>query len=254
MKIVRVLHKTIPVWGVIEGQWVYLAKGSPFSGRFDKSAHKVPARSARLLVPAAPTKIVLAGLNYADHARELRMKLPDEPVIFLKPPSSLIGPRDVIRYPSQTAQLDYEAELALVVKKEARNVSEKYAADHILGYTCLNDVTARDLQKKDTQWTRAKSFDTFCPLGPCIETDLDLSDARIRLFLNGVCKQDSTTAQFIFHPFRLFSFISHIMTLYPGDVISTGTPPGVGPMKPGDTVAVNIEGIGELQNRLESGR
>ncbi|MCF7907584.1 MAG: fumarylacetoacetate hydrolase family protein [Candidatus Omnitrophica bacterium] len=197
-----------------------------------------------------PSKIILAGLNYRDHARELKMKIPKEPVIFFKAPTALIGHGDKIIYPKNVKRLDYEAELALIIKKKAKDVSVKEAKKYILGFTCLNDVTARDLQKKDGQWARAKSFDTFCPIGPCLKTDLDLSNLRIQTYLNGKLRQDSTTQQLIFSVEYLVSFISKIMTLYPGDIISTGTPPGVGKMEPGDQVEVVIEGIGRLRNKV----
>ena len=198
-----------------------------------------------------PTKIILAGLNYRDHAKEMKMKIPKEPVIFLKPATTLIGHQDEIIYPPGVKRLDYEAELAVVIKKRARNVSLQQAKEYILGYTCLNDVTARDLQKKDGQWTRAKSFDSFCPVGPCLATDLDTSDLRIQAYLNGKLKQDSTTSQLIFSVEYLVFFVSKIMTLLPGDIISTGTPPGTSPMHPGDTIEVKIEGVGTLRNYVK---
>lgn len=201
-------------------------------------------------IPWRPKKIILAGLNYKDHAKELGMKLPLEPAIFLKPATSIIGPNENIVYPPGVRRLDYEAELALVIKRKCKFVKEKDAPNYILGYTCLNDVTARDLQKKDVQWTRAKSFDTFCPLGPFIETELDPSNLEIKLYLNGKIKQSSNTRNLIFRPAKLVSFISGIMTLLPGDIIATGTPPGVGPMKAGDAVKVEIEGIGSLTNKV----
>ena len=178
------------------------------------------------------------------------MPIPKNPIIFLKPPTTLIGNLDKIIYPKQSKRIDYEAELALVIKKTCRNIKPQEAKKYILGYTCLNDVTARDLQKIDGQWTRAKSFDSFCPIGPWIETDLDPSKLQIRCWLNNKLKQDSSTAQLIFPVEKLVSFISSIMTLYPGDVISTGTPSGVGPMQPGDRVEVEIEGIGKLTNQV----
>jgi 2-keto-4-pentenoate hydratase/2-oxohepta-3-ene-1,7-dioic acid hydratase in catechol pathway len=210
-------------------------------------------KEVKLLPPAQPTKIVSVGLNYRDHAEELGMSVPDEPVIFLKPPSAVIGPEDAIRYPASSSRVDYEAELGVVVKNRIRNVSKEEAPSHIAGYTCFNDVTARDLQKKDVQWTRAKSFDTFAPVGPWIETELDPSDLRIRAFLNGELRQDSRTSEFIFTVPELVSFISGVMTLYPGDVIATGTPSNIGPMEAGDEVVVEIEGIGYLRNSVEKG-
>jgi len=202
----------------------------------------------RLMPPCTPSKIVAIGLNYLDHAKEMGVKVPDEPLLFLKPSSSVIGPGDPILLPPQSERVDFEAELAVVIRRTARNVPAASAADFIQGYTCLNDVTARDLQSKDGQWTRAKSFDTFCPIGPWIETELDPSDLEIELYLNGERKQKSRTSNLIFNPFQLVEFISSVMTLYPGDVIATGTTSGIGPMKAGDSVEVRIEGIGSLIN------
>jgi 2-keto-4-pentenoate hydratase/2-oxohepta-3-ene-1,7-dioic acid hydratase in catechol pathway len=175
------------------------------------------------------------------------MHLPEDPIIFIKPPSAAIGPGGEIIYPSSSKHVDYEGELAVVIGKRAKNISSSFASDYILGYTCFNDVTARDLQQKDGQWTRAKSFDTFAPLGPWI-ADIDPSELDIRTRVNGIFKQDSNTSDLIFSVPRLVEFISQIMTLEPGDVIATGTPPGVGPLKSGDVVEIEIEGIGVLRN------
>lgn len=202
----------------------------------------------RLLAPAEPTKIVAVGLNYQDHAEEVRLPVPDEPLLFIKPASSVIGPGDAIVMPPESSRVDYEAELAVVIGKTAWRVTAEQAPEYILGYTCLNDVTARDLQAKDKQWTRGKSFDTFCPIGPWVETEVDPSDLRIELYLNGEQKQASRTSELIFGVFRLVEFISHVMTLEPGDVIATGTTSGIGKMNHGDTVEVRIEGIGSLTN------
>lgn len=198
-----------------------------------------------------PSKIICVGLNYRDHAKELKMELPDHPILFLKPPTAVIGNGDPIVYPvDMTNELHYEAELAVVIKDMIHKVPEEEAAEHILGYSCANDVTARDLQRIDGQWTRAKSFDSFCPIGPEVVKIADPGKMRIRLYLNGQVKQDSSTDQMIFNPACLVSFISRVMTLLPGDVILTGTPPGVGPMRKGDTVAVEIEGVGRLTNKI----
>lgn len=198
--------------------------------------------------PVSPSKVVCVGLNYQDHATELKMDLPEEPVIFLKPSTAVIGYLDNIIYPDMSNQVDFEAELGIVISKEAKKVQKNNASDHIGGYTIVNDVTARDLQQKDGQWTRAKSFDTFAPIGPCIETELDPMNQNISLKLNGEIKQDSNTENMIFDVYELVEFISSIMTLKPGDLIATGTPPGVGPMNSGDTVEVEVEGIGMLRN------
>lgn len=197
-----------------------------------------------------PSKVVAVGLNYRDHARELKMDLPGYPLIFMKPSTSVIGDGDPIVFPVQTQELHYEGELGIVIGKRARNVPAGKARDFIAGYTCANDVTARDLQRLDGQWTRAKSFDTFCPLGPRIVSDMDPTALEIMTRVNGEMKQRSTTANMIFDVYDLVSFISGIMTLLPGDVIITGTPPGVGPLLPGDTVEVEIEGIGTLTNTV----
>jgi 2-keto-4-pentenoate hydratase/2-oxohepta-3-ene-1,7-dioic acid hydratase in catechol pathway len=198
-----------------------------------------------------PTKIIAIGLNYLDHAKELNMDIPEYPLIFMKPPTTVIGDRETIVYPIQTRELHYEGELGIVIGKKARNVSEEGAKRYIAGYTCANDVTARDLQRLDGQWTRSKSFDTFCPLGPRIVKDIDPTNLAIATRVNGVTKQKSNTNQMIFNAYKLVSFISAIMTLMPGDVISTGTPPGVGELRLGDVVEVEIEKIGVLTNPVD---
>ncbi len=197
-----------------------------------------------------PTKIIAIGLNYLDHAKELNMEIPEYPLIFMKPPTAVIGDGEMIIYPPQTQELHYEGELGIVIGKKARNVSVEEAKDCIAGYTCSNDVTARDLQRLDGQWTRSKSFDTFCPLGPRIVKNIDPTNLAITTRVNGVTKQSSNTNQMIFNAYNLVSFISAIMTLLPGDVISTGTPPGVGELQVGDVVEVEIEGIGILRNTV----
>lgn len=198
----------------------------------------------------SPTKVVLVGLNYKDHARELKMPLPDEPILFLKPPTALIGPEDYIVYPAHSRRVDYEAELAVVIKDTCKNIEPDGVMDYVEGFTCLNDVTARDLQSKDVQWTRAKSFDTFCPVGPRIVKDIDPNNVKIQSYLNGELRQDSSTSNFIFNVEDLVSFTSQVMTLLPGDVIATGTPSGIGAMQRGDTVEIKIDGIGTLRNYM----
>ncbi len=195
-----------------------------------------------------PTKIVAVGLNYRDHAREMKMKLPKEPLIFMKPVSALIGPKETIQIPKMSKRVDYEAELACIVKNEIRNLEPEYVLKNLEGFTCLNDVTARDLQKIDGQWTRAKSFDTFCPIGPKIVKDINPNNVKVECLLNDKIVQSSNTKNFIFKIEKLISFISKVMTLEPGDIVTTGTPPGIGPMKSGDKVEVRIEGIGVLEN------
>lgn len=198
-----------------------------------------------------PSKIVCVGLNYVDHAKELNMGIPEYPILFMKPPTTLIFDNDPIIYPEQTKELHYEAELAIVIKDKIKNIKQKDARKHILGFTCANDVTARDLQRKDGQWTRAKSFDTFCPIGPEIVKDIDPDNLNIKLLLNGKVKQSSNTSNMIFKVDYLVSFVSQIMTLEPEDIILTGTPAGIGPMKMGDVVEVEIEGIGALTNKVK---
>lgn len=206
----------------------------------------------RLLAPVEPGKIVAVGLNYRDHARELGLSLPDEPILFMKPSTSVIGPGDAIVHPPMAGRLDYEAELAIVIKKRCRNVDRSSAPEYILGYTCFNDVTARDLQAKDGQWTRAKSFDTFAPIGPWV--DLSVGDPHglaITASLNGRVVQESNTKNLVFDCFELVAFVSSVMTLMPFDVIATGTPSGIGPMNKGDEICVTVEHIGTLRNHVE---
>jgi 2-keto-4-pentenoate hydratase/2-oxohepta-3-ene-1,7-dioic acid hydratase in catechol pathway len=202
----------------------------------------------QLLAPVAPSKIIGVGRNYAEHAKELGNETPGEPLIFLKPPSAVLDPEGAIVYPPQSSMVHFEGELAIVMGKRARNVAAKDWRDCVLGFTCANDVSARDLQKKDVQFTRAKSFDTFCPLGPHIETDLDPSDLSIVTRVNGDVKQNSRTSLMIFNVPTIVEYITSVMTLEPGDVILTGTPAGVGPLERGDRVEVEIEGIGTLRN------
>jgi len=228
------------------------AAQSPFDDLERKEFYHLD--EVKILPPVHPSKVVCVGLNYQDHAEELNMTLPEEPILFLKPPSTIIGHEDNISYPPQSHEVDYEAELAVVIGREARLVNQENALNFVAGYTILNDVTARDLQQKDGQWTRAKSFDTFCPIGPWIETDLDPSQQRIGMKINGQVKQNSNTKNMIFPVEELISFISHIMTLKPGDIIATGTPPGVGPMQVGDVAEVCVEGIGTLKNKITKTR
>lgn len=220
----------------------------------DKKALEEIVEIKKLLAPVESTKIVAVGLNYRDHAKEFDLKVPTEPMLFLKPPSSVIGPDEAIIYPKGIGRLDFEAELAIVISKRCKDATFESANDYILGYTCFNDVTARDIQEKDGQWTRAKSFDTFAPIGPWIITDIkDVGNLKIYSKLNNEIKQSSSTSNMIFNVYSLVSFISSIMTLEPFDVIATGTPPGVGPMSPGDIISVAIEGVGELRNRVIKG-
>jgi len=247
MKLVRFQVHSRTAYGILNNDRVAELDGNYLSDLATPATDHALS-GVKLLAPCKPSKIVAVGLNYRDHANELRMATSETPIVFLKPPTTILGPGEAIIYPWMSAQVDYEAELGVVIKDRVRNVRPDEALGHILGYTCANDVTARDLQKKDGQWTRAKSFDTFCPVGPWIETDLDPDDLLIESYLNGERRQSSRTAQFIFKVNVLVSFISEIMTLEPGDLIITGTPAGVGPMKPGDEIEVRIEGIGSLKN------
>jgi 2-keto-4-pentenoate hydratase/2-oxohepta-3-ene-1,7-dioic acid hydratase in catechol pathway len=247
MKLVRFLAQGKPVCGILKDDEAAELDGD-FFGSLKTLKARHPLSGITLLPPSVPSKIVAVGLNYRDHAEELGFPIPDEPIIFLKPVTTVIGPGGAVIYPGSSTRVDFEAELGVVIKDRIRSIPPGEASRHILGYTCANDVTARDLQKKDGQWTRAKSFDTFCPIGPWIETELDTDDIAIEAYLNDERKQSSRTSQFIFKVPYLVSFISHIMTLYPGDLIITGTPSGIGPMKPGDQIEVRIEGIGSLKN------
>jgi len=205
----------------------------------------------KLSEPIRPSKIVCVGRNYREHAAELGNKMPDEPLLFLKAPSAIISSGDEIVLPSASQQVEHEGELGVVIGRAARNIrSDEDPLSYVLGYTCVNDVTARDLQRKDVQFTRGKSFDTFCPVGPWIETDIDPANVSVETRLNGEVKQKGNTADMAFPVAFLIRYISEIMTLYPGDLIATGTPAGVSRMKPGDIVEVEVAGIGILQNRV----
>ncbi len=234
-------------YGLIDNDAIKEIDGDIFSS-FKVTEKKHSIKNVKIPAPCLPSKIVAVGLNYIDHAKELGMKVPEEPVLFIKPNTSVIGPDDNIVYPKMSRRVDYEAELAIVIKDKTKNIEPEEAHTHIFGYTCLNDVTARDLQKKDGQWTRAKSFDTFCPIGPYIVTDISPDNLKIELYVNKQLKQSSSTSNLIFNVQKLVSFISKVMTLFPGDIIATGTPSGIGPLKHGDKVEVVIEKVGRLTN------
>ena len=208
----------------------------------------------RLLPELSPSKIVCVGRNYAEHAKELGNDVPTEPLIFLKPPSSLIAAGEAVHYPKLSQRVDYEGELGVIIGKTARRVKSSEAMDYILGYTCVNDITARDLQKKDGQWTRGKGFDTFCSVGPrlVLRDAFSFDGLRVRTLLNGVVKQDAPITDLIFPIDFVIEYVTQFMTLEPGDLIATGTPPGVGPMQIGDVVTVEIQGIGSLENKVEA--
>lgn len=248
MKIARFKSGNTISYGVVENNKIFSVSDSIFDD-FKKTGKAFDLNSVKLLTPVEPSKIIAIGLNYKDHAKELNLPIPQEPILFLKAPTSIIAEGESIIYPGAVGHLDYEAELAIVIKKKVKDVPEKKAKEYILGYTCTNDVTARDLQTKDGQWARSKSFDTFCPLGPFIVNgNIDPDNLDIRLYLNGTLKQSSNTNNLIFSVEHLVSFVSSIMTLFPGDIICAGTPSGVGPMTIGDEVVVDIEKIGKLTN------
>lgn len=257
MRIVRFAAQGRVKYGVLEGDIIRSLRGSPFarpgipdySLRFDGNIHELS--KARLLAPCIPSKLVCLGVNYRSHAEETKLPIPPLPLIFLKPSTSVIGPDDNIILPSlPKRRVDYEAELGVVIGKRTKNATQESAMDYILGYTCVNDVSERYAQRDDGQWTRAKSFDTFAPLGPWIETEINPDDLKIETRLNGETRQSARTSDLIFRVAELVSFISGIMTLLPGDVIATGTPSGIGRMNPGDVVEIEIEKIGTLRNSV----
>ena len=247
MRICRVSLDDELHYGVVEGEAVALLSSHPF-GAFEPDGRVLPLADVRLVAPVLPSKIVAVAKNYADHAREMGGEVPAAPMIFLKPSTSVIGPGEPIALPWQSEQVEHEAELAVVIGRLCRDVPEERVAEVVLGYTCANDVTARDLQRTDGQWGRAKGFDTFCPLGPWIETDLDTDDAAITCRVDGDVRQSGSTGDMVRDVAELVSWVSSVMTLLPGDVILTGTPAGVGPLRAGDEVSVTIDGIGTLTN------
>ncbi len=249
MKYVRFQQGETISYGLLEGNTIKVIEGDLFSVH-TITDHKLSIDSVQLLAPCQPSKAVCIGLNYHDHATEMKLELPKNPLIFMKPSSCLTNPSGIIEYPSISSNLHYEAEMAIVIGKTARKIPAEKANDYVFGYTCANDVTARDIQMADGQWTRGKSFDTFLPLGPCIVTDVDPHNLDIKLYLNNELKQSSNTCQLIFKVPELIAFVSQVMTLNPGDVIITGTPSGVGPMNVGDTVTVELSGIGKLVNTI----
>jgi 2-keto-4-pentenoate hydratase/2-oxohepta-3-ene-1,7-dioic acid hydratase in catechol pathway len=247
MKIIRFQSAGGAGFGLVDGEVVYRAEGDYASG-FRPGERVGELGRLSLLSPCLPTKIVALGRNYAAHAAERGFEVPRQPLIFLKPPSAVVGPGQAIVHPPESARVEHEAELAVVIGRRARRVPAAGARDYILGYTCANDVTARDLQNSDGQWSRAKGFDTFAPLGPWIVTGLDPAGLAVVCRVNGQVKQQGNTADMVFPIPVLIEFITAAMTLEPGDVILTGTPEGIGPLQPGDRVDVEVEGIGVLSN------
>ena len=247
MRICRVAVGDELHYGVLEGEAVALLSSHPF-GPFEPEGRVLPLSEVRLVAPVLPSKIIAVGKNYADHAKEMGGEVPAAPMIFLKPSTAVIGPGEPILAPWQSEQVEHESELAVVIGRLCRDVPEERVSEVVLGYTCANDVTARDLQRTDGQWGRAKGFDSFCPLGPWIETSLDPSDAAISCTVNGDVRQSGNTGDMVRDVTELVSWISSVMTLRPGDVILTGTPAGVGPLVAGDEVSVTIDGIGTLTN------
>jgi len=249
MKIAKVIHKNSETYGIIEGDYFYPLESSPFlDSSLRKTGESLKMKDLRLLPPCEPSKIVAVGLNYKSHAEEMKKELPDEPIIFLKPSTAVIGHNDFIVLPENYKRVDYECELGVIIGRKAKNVKVHEAKDFIFGYTCFNDVTERYNQKKDGQWTRAKGYDTFAPIGPWIETECEPSSLNIYTILNGEIVQSGNTKDLIFSVEELISFISSVMTLLPGDVIATGTPAGIGSLKEGDTVEIKIDNIGILTN------
>jgi len=252
MQIVR--YKTAT--GNVEFGWVYEGKvgsieGSPFT-EYRRQVAEIPIEEVQLLPPVLPSKIICVGRNYVSHAEEHNAEVPQIPLLFLKPPSAVIGPQEEITLPPQSQRVDHEAELVVVIGKRGRWIQTDEAFDFVLGYTIGNDVTARDLQRRDGQWTRGKGFDTFCPIGPWVETEFDPADALISCHVNGEMRQMASTRDMVFSVRQLITFASSVMTLEPGDLLFSGTPAGVSPLAPGDAVMVSIEGIGELTNHVIS--
>ncbi len=265
MKLLRYLPPSskAPQWGVLTDEArVLRIEGEVFSRRQSDGPlkRKVTGLSEslleiKLLPPVSPSKIICVGINYREHAREMGILFKnDAPVLFMKPPTTVIGNGDAILLPEMSKKVDYEAELAVIIRREGKDIAPNDFKEYVLGYACANDVTARDLQSRDVQWTRAKGFDTFCPIGPYIETEVDPSNLKIELLLNGEVKQSSHTSDMIYSVPEIVSFVSRVMTLKPGDVILTGTPSGIGQMKNGDQVEVRIEGLGSLVNPVATQR
>jgi len=249
MRVARFSHQEAIRYGIVDGTEIVELAGDPMYAGYDTTGTRIPLSEITLLAPVIPrSKIVAVGRNYHDHAAEFGNVAPEEPLLFLKPNTSVIGPNDAIVRPPQSERTDFEGELAVVIGKVTKNVPAERVLDHVFGYTIANDVTARDLQKSDGQWSRAKGFDTFCPLGPAIETDFDPSGARLVTRLNGETKQDAPLTDMVHSVTDIIAYASAAFTLLPGDVVLTGTPAGVGPFEAGDVVEVEISGLGILRN------
>lgn len=249
MRYVRIERSSGPCWGIVKGDEVHTLSKPPYDG-IDYDGGKLPLSQCKLLAPCEPTKIVCVGKNYAEHAKEMGAEPPGFPVLFIKGPNTLNRPDGALHAPEFVSRLDYEGELAVVICRRAKDVKAKDFSEYVLGYTCLNDVTARDVQQHDGQWTRGKSMDGFCPVGPWVTDEVDPSALKLVTRLNGQVVQRGDTAGFITPVPQLLEFITAAMTLEAGDVIATGTPAGIGPMIPGDRVEVDIEGIGVLKNQV----
>jgi 2-keto-4-pentenoate hydratase/2-oxohepta-3-ene-1,7-dioic acid hydratase in catechol pathway len=242
----------LPIYGLLEGEHIRDISGPPW-GAWSQGTRAWPVTDVRLVAPVEPGKIVCVGRNYAAHAAELGNEIPKEPLIFLKPPSSIVGPGEPIVLTPQSQRVEHEGELALIVGRKCSHLKDSDdALAYLLGYSCLNDVTARDLQKSDVQFTRAKGFDTFCPVGPHIETHLDPADALVETRVNGALRQSGSTSLMAYPVAFIVRWISRVMTLYPGDLIATGTPAGVGPLVAGDIVEVSVGGVGVLRNPVHA--
>jgi len=253
MKICRFLKDNVELLGVLEDNFIYPFPDNRIDPNFDLHTSKIKYSEDQIkfLVPFVPTKIVCVGRNYAEHASELGNVVPQKPLLFLKAPSALITEGEIIKIPNESDQVEHEGELGIIIgKKCSKLIEEDDPFEYVLGYVCLNDVTARDIQKNDVQFTRSKSFDTFCPVSAIIETDLEISNLRVQTRVNGIVKQNGNTSQMVFQPDFLIRYISNQMTLMPGDLIATGTPSGVSRMKDGDVCEIEIEGIGILKNTV----
>ncbi len=253
MKYIRFKRENKAVWAVLDGDTAKILKKAPYDG-CEYTGEEIAFEKLELLEPCEPSKIVAVGKNYFDHIKEIggdSAAVPKNPILFIKPTTTLLAPNGIIKYPSCSERVDHEAELAIVIKKEAKNVKAEDAKEYILGYTCLNDVTARDIQTKDGQWTRAKSFDTFAPVGPIVTDEVDPERLKIECRVNGEVRQSANTSLFMWKIPELIEFITECMTLLPGDVVTTGTPSGISAMNRGDRVEVELEGIGTLVNYVE---